>query len=80
MNLKHKAIELLLSHCIYFDCVQYGNGFKSNLVIRCKRMRKELGSLLPESLGRLWSRLTQRTPNNNVKYDLPAQSQTDNSE
>lgn len=78
MNLKCKAIELLLGHCIYFDCVQYGNGFKSNLVICCKR--KELGSLLPESLGRLWRRLTQGTPNHTVKYDLPAQSQTDNSE
>lgn len=73
VNLKHKAIDLLLSHCIYFDCVQYRNGSKSNLVICCKKTGKELVSLLPESFGGLWRRLAQGTPNNSVKYDLPAQ-------
>lgn len=82
VNLKHKAIELLLSPCICFDCAWYGNGSKSSLVIPCKRTEKEPVSLQPEILGGVWIRqhlLSQGTPNNSVKYDLPAQSQADNS-
>ena len=83
VNLKHKAIELLLSPCICFDCARYGNGSKSSLVICCKGTEKEPVNLLPEILGGLWIRqrsLSQGTPNNSVKYDLPAQSQAENDE
>jgi len=47
VNLKHKAIEFLLSPCICFDCAWYGNSFKFSLVIHCKRTENEPVSLLP---------------------------------